>query len=155
MRAALGFSHLPKTEGFSLFNRMLSHLAAKTVYCAVSCWPKWSSTAAWSCSHWGHLMFERKLPYPTSTVNLQGEDMSNAELGQASPAWPSGDSPLCTPRAAHLSANTPGFSLCSGLFHLYPACLAQGKSPAYHSHSTIKGGDAAGAHPNPQSCLAI
>lgn len=48
MRAALGFGHLPETKGFSWFNRLLSHLAAKTVYCALSCWPKWSSTEATS-----------------------------------------------------------------------------------------------------------
>lgn len=110
---------------------MSSHLAAKTVYCAVSCQTKWSSAAAWSSTHWGHLIFERKVPYPISTVNLRGANKSNTELGQASPACPSGDSPPRTPRAAHLSANTLGFSLCPGLFYLYPVCLAQGKSPAY------------------------
>lgn len=67
MRAALGFSHLSQTKGFSLFNRMLSHLAAKSAYCAVSCQPRWSSTAAWSCICWGLLIFERKLPFPPPT----------------------------------------------------------------------------------------
>lgn len=124
MRAALGFGHLPKTEGFARSMGCCHIWLSKLFIVLVSRQPKQSSTAAWSCTHRGHLILERKLPYPISVVNLWGADMSNAELGQHHRHVPLGAA-----HPAHLSASTLGFSLCPGLFSIYPVCSPQ--SSAY------------------------